>query len=79
MLSGVNYCRGVEDLSTLRGWAEVMPRRDRGEHDDARSGGNYRVALSGCFWPESFKKSPDLAGLVKKSSARIHLFRDLGG
>jgi hypothetical protein len=24
MLSGVNYCRGVEDLSTLRGWAEVI-------------------------------------------------------
>ena len=28
-----------------------MPRRDRGERDDARSGGNYRVALSGSFWP----------------------------
>ena len=30
-----------------------MPRRDRGERDDARSGGNYRVALSGSFWPEA--------------------------
>lgn len=28
-----------------------MPRRDRGERDDARSGGNYRVELSDRFWP----------------------------
>lgn len=25
----------------------AIPRRDRGERDDARSGGNYRVALTG--------------------------------
>ena len=28
-----------------------IPRRDSGETDDAWSGGNYRVALSGRHWP----------------------------
>ena len=34
-----------------------LPGRDRGEHDDARLGGSYRVALSGSFWPISACRS----------------------